>query len=217
MKKQNIAIIAVVALVLAVAVGYALFSQTINITGTATANGSFDVIFVEEQGLAAVSCNAGFTGCDNGALAQNVSVKSITNNGHTLQITVNSLAYPGASVTIPFRVKNNGSISAQLVAIRQSGTDAAADGAQASVSGDTPSTGVANTSPTISVSTANANDPATAPAISIQYAGFATTDAVLASNQTHDGTITVTWNSQDQVARNVTLNFWVEMDYQQAN
>ena len=37
MKKQNIAIIGVVALVLAIAVGYALFSETITINGTATA------------------------------------------------------------------------------------------------------------------------------------------------------------------------------------
>ena len=66
MKKQNIAIIAVVALVLAVAVGYALFSQTINITGTATAQGSFDVVWQLEAASGdsaftySATCNTGY-------------------------------------------------------------------------------------------------------------------------------------------------------------
>ena len=45
MKKQNIVIIAVIALVLVLAVGYALFSETLTIKGTATASANFDVEF----------------------------------------------------------------------------------------------------------------------------------------------------------------------------
>ena len=51
MKKQSIAIIAVVALVLGVAVGYALFSETITINGTATAKGDFDMVVTCETGF----------------------------------------------------------------------------------------------------------------------------------------------------------------------
>ena len=45
MKKQNIVIIAVIALVLVLAVGYALFSETLTINGTATASANFDIEF----------------------------------------------------------------------------------------------------------------------------------------------------------------------------
>lgn len=45
MKKQNIAVIGVFAFILAVAVGYALFSEKLTISGTAGASGNFDVEF----------------------------------------------------------------------------------------------------------------------------------------------------------------------------
>ena len=41
MKKKNMIIIGVIALILAVSVGYALFSDTLTINGTATAQGDF--------------------------------------------------------------------------------------------------------------------------------------------------------------------------------
>ena len=111
MKKQNIAIIGVIAFVLAVAVGYALFSQTLTINGTATANGSFDVQFTK----VGTPTSVGYTKSTDTDLA------SISNDGKTLTITVNKLDYPGAYVEIPVTIENKGSIPAKLKEIVQTG------------------------------------------------------------------------------------------------
>ena len=116
MKKQNIAIIAVIALVLAVSVGYALFSQTLTIKGTATAKGNFDIKFtnvgtIVKEGYSDQSNSNGA----NIAVIQN-SDNSVVNEkgGDTLNITVNKLDYPGAYVEIPVTITNNGTIPAKL-------------------------------------------------------------------------------------------------------
>lgn len=203
MKKQNIAIIGVIAFVLAVAVGYALFSQTLTINGTATAKGSFDVVFqLDKEGsdnaLAyTATCNAGYKYCSEGsydlaatdateATAQKTAVAVLSDNNHTLTITVDKLTYPGATITVPFRVKNKGSIDAKLKSINQTGTDG--------------------------------NGKAEDAIMSIVYEGPATTDEVLASEAYKEGKIVITWpadkgnnNSVDE-----TLTFTVTLDYEQA-
>lgn len=114
MKKQNIAIIAVIALVLAVSVGYALFNQTLTITGTAKANASFDVKFT---GVGDIK-SEGYTdtraveGEENSAAKARIA--SISTDGHTLTISVDKLSYPGAYVEIPVTITNNGTIPARL-------------------------------------------------------------------------------------------------------
>lgn len=107
MKKQNIAIIGVIAFVLAVAVGYALFSQTLTINGTATAKGSFDIQFT----TATVQTQVGSTG----------ATAEISDDKHTLKITVPKLEYPGAYVEIPVTVTNKGDIPAKLIEITETG------------------------------------------------------------------------------------------------
>lgn len=112
MKKQNIAIIGVIAFVLAVAVGYALFSQTLTINGTATAKGSFDVQFA----TATIQKEVGSTG----------ATANISEDKATLTVNVPKLEYPGAYVEIPVTVKNVGTIPAKLIEITETGltTDA---------------------------------------------------------------------------------------------
>lgn len=117
MKKQSIAIIGVIAFVLAVAVGYALFSEKLTINGTATAKGDFDVEFTS---VGTPTCS-GFSGtCEAATLG------TISNDKNTLTITVNKLQYPGAYVEIPVTVTNKGSIPAVLKSIEETGltTDA---------------------------------------------------------------------------------------------
>ncbi len=113
MKKQNIAIIGVIAFVLAIAVGYALFSETITVTGTATAKGSFDVQF-ESVGTPVCS------GYSKECTADNLAI--ITTDKNTLTVTVDKLQYPGAYVEIPVTVKNVGTIPAILTGITETGT-----------------------------------------------------------------------------------------------
>lgn len=114
MKKQSITIIGVIALVLAVAVGYALFSETITINGTATAKGDFDIEFTSVGEITKV----GYTKVGEEEIAV------ISEDKNTLTVTVNKLDYPGAYVEIPVTITNKGSISAKLKEIRETGLTA---------------------------------------------------------------------------------------------
>lgn len=192
MKKQNVAIIAVVALVLAVAVGYALFSQTINISGSATAQGSYDVVFQlaadqNDNAFAySATCNTGFDDCSSGTYTLS-NVATLSNSNHTLNITVDKLTYPGAQIVIPFRVKNTGTIDAKLKAITQTGTNN------------------------------NGASPANASTVvSINYDGPATTNETLAAGAVADGKITIVWDANDTSKNeNETLSFTVALEYEQ--
>ncbi len=124
MKKQNIAIIAVIALVLAVSVGYALFSQSLTISGTAKASGNFDVQFTTIGDITSdgyIDTNAVAGEADTAAKAR---IAKIEDNGHKLTISVDRLTYPGAYVTIPVTVQNKGSIPVKLKNITQTGLTA---------------------------------------------------------------------------------------------
>lgn len=112
MKKQSIAIIGVIAFVLAVAVGYALFSETLTISGTATAQGTFDVEFTS---VGQPTCSGFSSTCD----AQTLT--NIPEDKNSLTITVNKLEYPGAYVEIPVTVTNKGTIPAVLESIEETG------------------------------------------------------------------------------------------------
>ena len=114
MKKQSIAIIGVIAFVLAVAVGYALFSETLTVTGTATATGNFDVEFTKVGTITKV----GYTGAGDSEIAV------ISPDKNTLTVTVNKLDYPGAYVEIPVTITNKGSVSAKLKNINETGLTA---------------------------------------------------------------------------------------------
>ncbi len=112
MKKQNIAIIGVIAFVLAIAVGYALFSETLTVNGTATAKGDFDVEFTEVGEITKVGYTEQVAGTE---------IAAISSDKNTLTITVNKLDYPGAYVEIPVTITNKGSIDAKLKNISETG------------------------------------------------------------------------------------------------
>lgn len=193
MKKQNIAIIAVIALVLAVSVGYALFNQTLTITGTAKASGNFDVQFTTIGDIA----SDGYTDTNavegEDASAAKARIAKIDDTGHKLTITVDKLSYPGAYVRVPVTVQNKGTIPVKLKEIKQ------VDG-----------TGNVTLSRDAS-STANA--------LVVSYAGAATTDAQLNQNDTKDMTITVKWDEAvtggDTNTVNDSVTFTVELVYEQ--
>ncbi len=110
MKRQNIIAIGVIVFAVIIVVGYALFQESLNITGTATAAGDFNVDFTE---VGSPTCK-GYSGtCDAESLA------TIQGGGNTLNVTVNKLDYPSAYVIIPVTITNKGSISAELSEIRE--------------------------------------------------------------------------------------------------
>ena len=109
LSKQNKIIVGVLSLFLILIVGYAIFSESINIGGTASASGDFNIIFnsvgtIKEEG-------------SSGATA------TISSNKKSLTVTVPKLEYPSAYVEVPVVIKNAGSVTAKIVGIETVGLD----------------------------------------------------------------------------------------------
>ena len=104
MNKQNKIIVGVVALILALTVGYAIFSQTLNIGGTAKASGSLDIVFKEVGEIVYQGANE-------------TTTTEITENGKKLVIEGTELNYPTAYVDIPVTIVNNGTVDGILESI----------------------------------------------------------------------------------------------------
>lgn len=97
-KKNYIAIVLVV-LLLALAVGYAAFSQTLTISGTANASGKWDVKFTD-----ATITNSIVTGTE---------ANTVSHTDTSVTVKVN-LATPGDGAQIKAVITNNGSVDATL-------------------------------------------------------------------------------------------------------
>ena len=129
MKKNKTMIVAVLAIVLTLAVGYALFSQTINITGQANAQGSFSFTPVctigIDDGLAATP-SAKDSEASTAITKYNAIVSSLgkdtipttvagssnntcTISGNTVTIST-TLSYPGAMSLFTVKITNTGTI-----------------------------------------------------------------------------------------------------------
>lgn len=111
MKKNRTIIVAVLAIVLTLAVGYALFSQTINITGTATAQGSFEIKTMCIEGISS-DISSKITGTTEAGYS------NVTCTPSTLSVSdaafSATLAYPGAKRYFTIKMENTGSIDATL-------------------------------------------------------------------------------------------------------
>ena len=109
LSKENKIIIGIVMVVLVLSVGYAIFSESINIGGTARASGEFNIIFnsvgtIKEEG-------------SSGATAE------ISSNKKSLTVNVPKLEYPSAYVEVPVVIKNMGSVTAKIIGIETVGLD----------------------------------------------------------------------------------------------
>lgn len=188
-KKRNYLVIALVVILLALAVGYAAFSQNLTITGTATAKGDFDVIFVTPT----------VTPGTNDATHNVVNTAVLSNSNHTLTVTV-TLTKPGDSETVNVYVKNDSTLTAAKI----NGITITPD--------TTNSTGATLTSnsPSFTYGVIQANLNATP---------FATTDANLAAQATTSSpySLTFTWDPND-TSTNVdqTFAFNITIEYTQA-
>lgn len=108
-KKKNdkaYLIITLVAVVFTMAIGYAIFSESLNINGTAVTTGTFDVQFSASSVTSSVGCTP---------------VSTISGDKNGLTISVPDLAYPGANAVVSVTVKNNGTIPADLLSVDVTG------------------------------------------------------------------------------------------------
>lgn len=108
-KKNYIAIVLVV-LLLALAVGYAAFSSQLTISGTAKANGNWDVKFKANSASATQSIVTGTA----------TNTAEINSDGTAMTVTVN-LATPGDGSNISVVVENTGSLDAKLTGFNVTG------------------------------------------------------------------------------------------------
>lgn len=99
---KNLIIMLLVVLLLILAVGYAVFSEILTITGTAGANGTFDLEFQDAKVEQAVGVDALKTKAE------------ISEDRNTLTVTVADLAYPGAGVEFSTNIVNVGSVPARV-------------------------------------------------------------------------------------------------------
>lgn len=99
---KNLVIIILLVLLLALAVGYAIFSDTLTISGTANANGSFDLQF---QNVEVVNFA--------GILEENI-ITQVSEDANNLRIQVKDLQYPGAGVEFSVDIVNVGTIPAKV-------------------------------------------------------------------------------------------------------
>ena len=130
MKKNKKMIVALLAIVLTLSIGYALFSQTINITGSATASGSFEFTpvctigvdsgIIPQNGTAATEAasiiskyNTLMTATSNDLIPTTIAGSSnntCTVSGNTVTIST-TLAYPGAMSMFTVKITNTGTVS----------------------------------------------------------------------------------------------------------
>lgn len=97
MKNKSILIgVALVVVLLLVAVGYASFSGLLNISGTATANGNFEVAFV------------------SGVVSTNHGTATVNQADNTKMTADIKLSYPGDGCYVTATVRNNGDVPARL-------------------------------------------------------------------------------------------------------
>ncbi len=109
--KKKIFIIILIVLLLGLAVGYAAFADTLNISGTANASGSFDIEF----NSAKVVTSAGVNETETKA--------TISEDKNTLTVTVKDLAYPGAGAQFQAVIKNVGTVPAKVKAVTPTNID----------------------------------------------------------------------------------------------
>ena len=102
-KKRSALLIALIVLLLATAIGYAAFSTNLSITGSATANMSWDIHFANAT-------------CDDSDQTKTLATASIGQTGETLSVAV-TFSEPGQNATVSVDVVNGGTIDAKLNSI----------------------------------------------------------------------------------------------------
>ena len=98
-------IILLIVFLLALAVGYAAFSDTLTIAGTANANGTFDLEFQNAVVDSAIGCDVDGT------------TATISADKDKLNVVVKDLAYPGAGAQFSVDIVNVGSIPAKVLSV----------------------------------------------------------------------------------------------------
>ena len=109
MKKFYGVIVVALTIVLGIGISYALFSQNLNIGGSAATSGNFNIEF--DKTNSKLLSQTGSTGASI----------TVAEDGKTAAVSVPALEYPGSSAEFVVVVKNSGTIDALLEEVTKSG------------------------------------------------------------------------------------------------
>ena len=107
--RNNKLLLGILAFIVTLTIGYALFSQTVTVSGTSTASGTFKMQITN----ATVIEQAGSSG----------ATVTVSGDKQSMSISVPKLEYPGAYVIIDYTIKNMGSINSLLTSVEITGAD----------------------------------------------------------------------------------------------
>lgn len=110
-KNSNTLILTLIILLLGISIGYASFADTLNIVGTANANGKFSIEFTSGK----IIDSKGINILESSAI--------ISESKDTLAINIKDMQYPGSGATISCVIKNTGTVPAKLTGVTFSGND----------------------------------------------------------------------------------------------
>ena len=110
-KNNNNIIIALIVLLFGISIGYASFAETLNIVGTANANGKFSIEFKSSK----ITDSKGINILESSA--------KISENKDTLVINIKDMQYPGSGATVSCVVQNTGTVPAKLTGVKFTGND----------------------------------------------------------------------------------------------
>ena len=122
MNKKNKILVGCLALLLALSVGYALFSETITINGTATAKGSFELTTTCQKGISndVISYIGGDTTSETFQGGYSNDSCNVTNQRVDINV---DLKMPGAARFFTINVENTGTIDAAIPISINNATD----------------------------------------------------------------------------------------------
>lgn len=105
-KKKNYAIIVLIVLLIAIAVGYAAFQTVLTINGTVTSTSDWDVKFTDAKLIDST-----------GSTANSEAYGSVTFTDDVVTATGIKLGFPGDSVKLRVVITNEGNLDAKLTSV----------------------------------------------------------------------------------------------------
>ena len=102
---KKVFILMLIILLLILAVGYAVFSEILTISGTANAKGTFDLEFQNAEVVKNIGAN------------EEKTTAEISADKNTLTVNVGDLAYPGAGVEFSVDIVNVGTMPAEIQSV----------------------------------------------------------------------------------------------------
>ena len=186
-RKRNAIVLALIVLLIATAIGYAAFASQLEITGSATAYGDWDVHFE----------NASITKNDANNSVQITDGGNAATTGDGLDVAV-QLDYPGDTATVSVNIVNDGSVAAVLKGLTVTAEDD---------DNSTPLTVTNKNTATYGALQMSLNASG--------YTDATGSETTIAASSSQAYTLTFTWDPTVTTSQDLHALFTVTMDFEQ--